>query len=116
MSRNPSHAEHKVQDLRTILINIHHILNEYRPHQARESAIKMMEDHLDRTRAETAAIQTQVDKAKRVLEGLGSLGAAAEPKKEKAAANAEATDAEKKASEGKEAKDSWSALDSLIKS
>ncbi|EHK26829.1 uncharacterized protein TRIVIDRAFT_187825 [Trichoderma virens Gv29-8] len=73
MTRNAADAEAKVADVRTILINIHHILNEYRPHQARESAIEMMQDHLDRTRTETAAIRTQVDKARKVLEGLGSL-------------------------------------------
>lgn len=62
-----------MQDLRTLFINFHHILNEYRPHQARESAIALMQEHLDRTRTETMAIRTQVDKARRVLEGLGSL-------------------------------------------
>lgn len=66
-----------MQDLRTLFINMHHILNEYRPHQARESAIEMMQDHLDRTRTETLSIRTQVDKAKRVLEGLGSMGVGA---------------------------------------
>ncbi|KAG5974587.1 hypothetical protein E4U55_008135 [Claviceps digitariae] len=73
LSHNPTNAEPKIQDLRTLLINIHHILNEYRPHQARESAIALMQTHLDKTRSETIAIRTQVDKAKRVLEGLGSL-------------------------------------------
>ncbi|KAL7931514.1 MED7 domain-containing protein [Trichoderma chlorosporum] len=73
LARNAAGAEDKIADNRTILINIHHILNEYRPHQARESAIEMMQDHLDRTRTETAAIRTQVDKARKVLEGLGSL-------------------------------------------
>ncbi|KAL7941370.1 MED7 domain-containing protein [Trichoderma barbatum] len=73
LSRNPADSESKIMDARTLFINIHHILNEYRPHQARESAIEMMQDHLDRTRTETAAIRTQVDKARKVLEGLGSL-------------------------------------------
>lgn len=73
LARSPADAEAKIRDLRTLFINIHHILNEYRPHQARESAIEMMQDHLDRTRTETAAIRTQVDKARKVLEGLGSL-------------------------------------------
>ncbi|KAF7548277.1 hypothetical protein G7Z17_g7176 [Cylindrodendrum hubeiense] len=80
LSRNPSHAEAKVQDLRTLFINFHHILNEYRPHQARESAIAMMQEHLDRTRTETMAIRTQVDKARRVLDGLGSLSVPEVPK------------------------------------
>lgn len=74
----------------------------------------MMEDHLDRTRAETAAIQTQVDKAKRVLEGLGSLGAAAEPQKQDS--TADTSDAEEKLAQEKEEKASWMALDALIKS
>ena len=76
LSRSPAGAAAKTQDLRTLFINVHHILNEYRPHQARESAIELMQDHLDRTRAETVAIRTQVDKARSVLEGLGSLGIA----------------------------------------
>lgn len=33
----------------------------------------MMQNHLDKTRSETVAIRTQVDRARRVLEGLGSL-------------------------------------------
>ncbi|KAL7800783.1 MED7 domain-containing protein [Trichoderma afarasin] len=82
LARNAGDAEAKIADLRTILINIHHILNEYRPHQARESAIEMMQDHLDRTRTETAAIRTQVDKARKVLEGLGSLDLSAIPKEQ----------------------------------
>ncbi|ROT43814.1 mediator of RNA polymerase II transcription subunit 7 [Sodiomyces alkalinus F11] len=73
MSIDPEDAISKVNDLRIILMNFHHVLNEYRPHQARESAIALMQSHLDRTRNETAAIRAQVDKAKRVLEGLGSL-------------------------------------------
>ncbi|KOS22199.1 Mediator of RNA polymerase II transcription subunit 7 [Escovopsis weberi] len=73
LAHNPPDAEAKIADIRTVFINMHHILNEYRPHQARESAIEMMQSHLEKTQAETIAIRSQVEKARRVLEGLGSL-------------------------------------------
>ncbi|KKA28784.1 hypothetical protein TD95_002864 [Thielaviopsis punctulata] len=73
MSLDPHLAEDKINDIRTLFINFHHMLNEYRPHQAREQAISLMQDRLDKIRADTTAINAQVDKAKRVLEGLASI-------------------------------------------
>ncbi|KAI2633173.1 MED7-domain-containing protein [Hypomontagnella submonticulosa] len=70
---NPEAAEQKTQDIRDLFINFHHLINEYRPHQARESLISMMQAQLDRTRAETNAIRDAKDKAERIMEGLGSL-------------------------------------------
>ncbi|KAI6778547.1 uncharacterized protein J7T54_003297 [Emericellopsis cladophorae] len=73
LSQNPGHASAKISDINTLLINIHHALNEYRPHQARESAAELMQDHLDTIRRETTSVREGVDRARRVLEGLGSL-------------------------------------------
>ncbi|CAI6101252.1 unnamed protein product [Clonostachys chloroleuca] len=89
LSINPNDGPAKVADLEILLFNIHHALNEYRPHQARESAAELMQEHLDRTRRETTAIRSQVEKARRVLEGLGSLTIPAEAERGAAAAAGE---------------------------
>ncbi|KAI8631220.1 MED7-domain-containing protein [Xylariaceae sp. FL1651] len=73
LATSPEAAEEKITDIRDLFINFHHLINEYRPHQARESLISMMQSQLDRTRAETNAIRDAKDKAERVLEGLSSL-------------------------------------------
>lgn len=51
-------------------MNFHHLLNEYRPHQARESLILLMQDQLDRSRAETQGIRDMKEKVEGILEGL----------------------------------------------
>ena len=61
-------------DLRTLFINFHHLLNEYRPHQARESLILMMQDQLDRSKAETEGMLKMKAEVEEILEGLGNLG------------------------------------------
>ncbi|KAJ8110728.1 hypothetical protein ONZ43_g5800 [Nemania bipapillata] len=73
LATNPEAAHEKITDIRDLFINFHHLINEYRPHQARESLISMMQSQLDRTRAETNGIRDAKDKAERVLEGLSSL-------------------------------------------
>jgi mediator of RNA polymerase II transcription subunit 7 len=112
LSRNPTFAEAKMADLRTLFINMHHILNEYRPHQARESAIEMMQEHLDHTRAETVAIRTQVDKARRVLEGLGSLSV---PETPAAKAGGEGKAGEAEAVALKREAEVWAAVDAIFR-
>ncbi|KAI0391743.1 MED7-domain-containing protein [Xylariaceae sp. FL0594] len=73
LATQPDAAQDKITDIRDLFINFHHLINEYRPHQARESLIALMQSQLDRRRAETNAIRDAVDKAERVLEGLSSL-------------------------------------------
>ncbi|PQE30278.1 hypothetical protein CJF32_00008177 [Rutstroemia sp. NJR-2017a WRK4] len=73
MSLNPEHAEEKIIDLRTLFINFHHLLNEYRPHQARESLILMMQDQLEKSRAETEGIMKMKEKVEGILEGLSEV-------------------------------------------
>ncbi|KAJ5501097.1 hypothetical protein N7527_012218 [Penicillium freii] len=66
LSVSPEQFESKVEDLRNLFINAHHLLNLYRPHQARESLIMMMEEQLNHSREE----MRQMDKVKAEVESV----------------------------------------------
>jgi mediator of RNA polymerase II transcription subunit 7 len=66
LSVAPEQFEPKLEDLRNLFINAHHLLNLYRPHQARESLILMMEEQLDRAREEIR----EMDRVKEHVESL----------------------------------------------
>ncbi|KAF9429873.1 Mediator of RNA polymerase II transcription subunit 7 [Podila epigama] len=59
LASSPQEFAAKVDQIRLIFINMHHILNEYRPHQARETLRLMMQDQLDRKKRDTAALKKQ---------------------------------------------------------
>lgn len=47
------------------------VLNAYRPHQARETLILMMEEQVKKIKGETEAVSESVGRAREVVEGLG---------------------------------------------
>ncbi|CAZ79671.1 unnamed protein product [Tuber melanosporum] len=60
----------KTADLETILFNMHHLINTYRPHRARKTLCLRMEEQLERTRRETEENRKAVAKVEDVLAGL----------------------------------------------
>lgn len=56
LSINPEIYQQKVEDIRTILVNTHHLLNEYRPHQSRESLIMLLEGQVEYKKREIQEI------------------------------------------------------------
>ncbi|VEU20260.1 DEKNAAC101088 [Brettanomyces naardenensis] len=50
LAKNPNYAFEKIDNIRIVLINLHHLLNSYRLHQSRESLILRIEDRLRQDR------------------------------------------------------------------
>ncbi|KAI9873789.1 MAG: Mediator of RNA polymerase II transcription subunit 7 [Pleopsidium flavum] len=78
LSINPEQYGRKIEDLRTVFVNMHHLINEYRPHQARETLIGMMEEQVERCRGEVKGVREMREKVEGILEGLGRGGAVGE--------------------------------------
>ncbi|GAV52846.1 hypothetical protein ZYGR_0AI01280 [Zygosaccharomyces rouxii] len=57
LSMNPELFPGKVDHIRIILVNMHHLLNEYRPHQSRESLIMLLEEQLEYKKREIQHIE-----------------------------------------------------------
>ena len=65
-----SRYEKKLDEIRVIAINIHHLLNEYRPHQSRESLIMLFEEQLEHKRKEMEHINKVCDEVESKLAQL----------------------------------------------
>jgi mediator of RNA polymerase II transcription subunit 7 len=68
LSQNPDQKDAKIKDLEALFLNAHHMINEYRPHQARETLIMLMEEQLARKKAEIQAIKSMQAK----MDGLAA--------------------------------------------
>lgn len=63
----------KLKDIKTHFVNIHHLLNQYRPHEERESLIMLMEEQVEKAKAETEGIYAMKMKVEDVLDGLKEM-------------------------------------------
>ncbi|KAF3936928.1 hypothetical protein ABW19_dt0207276 [Dactylella cylindrospora] len=75
MGVTPGEFEEKVYHLRIHMINIHQLINEYRPHQARETLISMMEEQLERSKQETEENRKACRKVRELMASLDSYNA-----------------------------------------
>ncbi|TLD32368.1 mediator of RNA polymerase II transcription subunit 7 [Venturia nashicola] len=71
LSVNPNLYERKIEHLRRLFENALHLINEYRPHQARESLIMMMEKQIQKKRDEIEKVKSMKEKVDTMLAGLG---------------------------------------------
>lgn len=74
LSRNPTLKDPKLADIKTLFQNAHWLINMYRPHQARESLIAMMEEEIaeaEREIEESGKMRVRVEE---VLKGMEERG------------------------------------------
>lgn len=75
LSINPADAAEKVEHLQTLFYNVHDLINQYRPHQARESLVLMMEEQVERFRGEIASVKEGKTKVEELLKTVQRTGA-----------------------------------------
>ncbi|KAK9456698.1 MED7 protein-domain-containing protein [Dipodascopsis uninucleata] len=78
MGISPERFPEIVEEIRIILINMHHLLNEYHPHQARESLIIMMEEQLERKQVEIRESKAACERMESLLRSLDEYCSATE--------------------------------------
>ena len=82
LSQNPELYEERVETLQTIMFNMHELINQYRPHQARETLILMMERRVEALRGEMRAIREARERVGKLMRGLEEGGGEARVKVE----------------------------------
>jgi mediator of RNA polymerase II transcription subunit 7 len=73
VANNPTsdNKDDKLKDILTMVTNMHALINEYRPHQARETLIREMERQVERKRKEIEGVKQMKERIGEVLEGFG---------------------------------------------
>ncbi|KAL2044793.1 hypothetical protein N7G274_002568 [Stereocaulon virgatum] len=74
LATNPGAYPPVWEHLQETFQDVFKVLNAYRPHQARETLILMMEEQVRTIRAETDAVRESVGRAREVVERLGKGG------------------------------------------
>ncbi|KAI8092157.1 mediator complex, subunit Med7 [Gilbertella persicaria] len=68
--KKPDEFGRNIENISNIFINMHHILNAYRPHQARETLRLLMETQLAKKRQQTLELRAKSKEATDFLQGL----------------------------------------------
>ncbi|CAO3677481.1 unnamed protein product [Rhizopus microsporus] len=67
---NPEEFGKYIENISTIFINMHHILNAYRPHQARETLRLLMEDQIEKKRQRAEELRAKTKETLSFLQNL----------------------------------------------
>ncbi|CAA19326.1 mediator complex subunit Med7 [Schizosaccharomyces pombe] len=73
MAKAPEQFPSKVENIRVLLLNLHHLINDYRPHQSRESLIMLLEKQLKHEESQVELLRTHNRQMTETLEKYKSL-------------------------------------------
>ena len=112
LSLDSSLATQKNQDFVTLFINAHHLINQYRPHQARETLLGMLEAKVEEGKKEIEQLDTWKGDVKQWLDQLRGEGAALRTGDQPGGVSSEGSDRVRKAGLDNEAEafKIWDAL------
>ncbi|KAI4118151.1 MAG: hypothetical protein LQ345_001737 [Seirophora villosa] len=79
LATDPDTWAPKWDEMKAMFSEAHGIVNEYRPHQARETLIHMMEEQVERCRLETKACKEACEKVKMVLDEVENADGVVQP-------------------------------------
>ncbi|KAK7185652.1 hypothetical protein PSPO01_08338 [Paraphaeosphaeria sporulosa] len=111
MAQDPTSEakDEKLKDVLTLALNMHALVNEYRPHQARETLIREMERQGERKRGEVEGVRRM---GERVEEGLAVFErSGVEGREEIDGAAGEVSDEERRRERQRE---TWGVLDEVL--
>ncbi|KAF2463087.1 uncharacterized protein BDR25DRAFT_307980 [Lindgomyces ingoldianus] len=109
MSTDPVKWRDAMGDLGTLAANMHALINEYRDHQMRETLIIMMEEQLERKRAEVEGVRKMKHKVEEALLGFAKN---APRKMESATEHLDPSSPEEKRKESQ--RHMWQAMDEIL--
>lgn len=70
--KNPPLYQKKLEEIKTILINMHHLMNAYRPHQARQILIEMLQSQIQRRQLLLNSIDAKMNEVRQLLSTVTS--------------------------------------------
>ncbi|ODV92776.1 hypothetical protein CANCADRAFT_1369 [Tortispora caseinolytica NRRL Y-17796] len=68
LTNAPEQFPTHIDNMRTLFINMHHLINMYRPHQARESLVSLLEQQRNKKLAHTKEVRETCDQIEALLE------------------------------------------------
>ncbi|KAJ1675785.1 Mediator of RNA polymerase II transcription subunit 7 [Spiromyces aspiralis] len=70
LSKDPTNFSAEEKKIRTVLINMHHLINEYRPRQAKDTLRMMVQDQIKKKSELTEQLKSQCEEMEAALANL----------------------------------------------